>query len=526
MNKENIKLLYRSFDFKGKISFLFNSLQSVFADLFYGVIYFLIFEKLVKGKISLLSIFLIIGFVFVYFIFLVPFWGYCMERCRNIYFKNFSNIVFEKVFKYIGKAHSSEIVYLLQNDVNQCSNMASWSLVVLFQSIFSGIVSSIIIGRASLFIVLLLYALGIMPVFIDIVFSKYIKNKYAILRENIEHFRKNITEYSNNIIISKIYNISDEIEKDLLNSVYCLYKNELKLKTYGLLIEIINKLIYNFAFKFIIIVYGMKLVVDGKVSFGYFALSISMVEGIIFFLSYIGYYIKNLQKMLLSFDKVNKFLNYKDRNKNNIFNENEISEILFENVSFSYGDSRKILDNFNLKLKFPNNYLITGKNGKGKSTIFKLIFGYLNCNKGSIEFKYRENKNTQPIYVSQETLIFEGNLYDNLCLDEKFSTEEIKKALHCVKLDEWIQDTNYLENFKIENNGENISKGQKMRLTIANALLRNPQILFLDEPDSNLDKNTILEVFNLIKNNYSCNLVIITHKKENFDLDRFKLIEI
>lgn len=527
MNLNNFKLLYKSFDFIGKISFLFNTFQSVFADLFYGFIYFLIFERLVKGKISLLNIFILTLFVFIYFIFLVPFWGYYMEKCRNVYFENLSNLLFKKIFNVSKIIHSSESVFLLQNDVYQCSNMASWSLVVLFQAIFSGIASSFVIGSASLKMLFILYFLGIIPVFLDITFSKYIKCMYSRIRENVESFRKNLTEYSNNTIVANIYNISDKIELELLNSVSKIYKLEIKVKIYDFIIEIINKLIYNFGFKIVIIVYGMSLVISNSISFGYLILSFSMVEGIIFFLSYIGCYIKNLQRMLISFKKVNEFLLFDEGNISKTFEKKSVSKIEFSNIYFNYlGNKNFSIEDLNLNLEFPNNYLITGENGKGKSTILKLIFGYLKPKKGELKIKYYENYNSYPLYVSQDTLLFEGSIYENLCLDKKFSDLEIEKSLYCVKLDDWAKKLDGGLNFKIESGGSNISKGEKMRLTIAIALLRNPQILFLDEPDANLDKKTILIMFDRIQKNYSSNLVVVSHLKENFDLDKWKNINI
>lgn len=139
-----------------------------------------------------------------------------------------------------------------------------------------------------------------------------------------------------------------------------------------------------------------------------------------FLLSYTGEYISVIQKLFISISKVNTFL-YSERNsEKSKFVLKPISKVEFRDVFFKFFDSKEyLIDGLNLEFDFSNNYIICGKNGIGKSTIFKLIFGILKPDKGSINFKYCKLENSgNPIYVSQEPLIFSGTVRENIILNK------------------------------------------------------------------------------------------------------------
>ena len=85
------------------------------------------------------------------------------------------------------------------------------------------------------------------------------------------------------------------------------------------------------------------------------------------------------------------------------------------------------------------------------------------------------------------------------------------QALHCVSLSEWVKGLDAGLCFKIEESGNNISKGQKMRICIARALVQHPQLLILDEPDANLDKQTMKQLMDSIDRDYDCSIILVSH---------------
>ena len=125
-------------------------------------------------------------------------------------------------------------------------------------------------------------------------------------------------------------------------------------------------MVYKIGFKLVIIIYGMYLVSIGSINFGYLLLCFSMVEGIIFFLSYTGEYISVIQKLFISISKVNTFLYSKRNSEKSKFVLKPISKVEFRDVFFKFFDSKEyVIDGLNLEFDFSNNYIICGKNGIG-----------------------------------------------------------------------------------------------------------------------------------------------------------------
>lgn len=527
---KKINLVKNSFNLLSGISFLFNSFQSVFADFLFGILYFLIFEKLYYSKIDYPFLVLLTFLVFLYFVFLIPFWGYHMEKGVNVYNKNLTNLVFTTILNRNSDVHSSENITLIQHDVINDSKILGWDLVVLFQAILSGIISTIVIFNASYKMLLLLYILGLIAIISNLFFIKIIKKLYLCIRKNIELKIKYVSEYVNNLIIVNIYGLNESMESDILKVLGEVYKQKLRIKIYETITFFIDNMVYKIGFKLVIIIYGMYLVSIGSINFGYLLLCFSMVEGIIFFLSYTGEYISVIQKLFISISKVNTFLYSKINSEKSKFVLKPISKVEFRDVFFKFFDSKEyLIDGLNLEFDFSNNYIICGKNGIGKSTIFKLIFGILKPDKGSINFKYCKLENSgNPVYVSQEPLIFSGTVRENILLDKRnVSDDKIYKALQTVCLDNWVDSLDDGLDFYIDEKVSVLSKGEKMRLTIARALITNPQILFLDEPDANLDVETIKLIINNIKKLYKCKFMIISHlTKYNIYDEEFKIIEL
>ena len=165
---KKINLVTKSLNLLSGISFLFNSFQSVFADFLFGILYFLIFEKLYYTKIHYPLLMLLTFLVFLYFVFLIPFWGYHMEKGVNIYTKNLTNLVFKSILNRDNVVHSSENITLIQHDVINDSKILGWDLVVFFQAILSGIISTIVIFNASYKMLLFLYILGLIAIILNL----------------------------------------------------------------------------------------------------------------------------------------------------------------------------------------------------------------------------------------------------------------------------------------------------------------------------------------------------------------------
>ena len=176
----------------------------------------------------------------------------------------------------------------------------------------------------------------------------------------------------------------------------------------------------------------------------------------------------------------------------------EKGTISFKNVYFRYPDSdADVLENINFDVKQGQTIAFIGSTGSGKSTLINLIPRFYDCSDGVILINGQNVKDyTQNVlhemigYVPQKGILFSGSVKDNIKYgNENATDEEIAKAID-------ISQSNFIYNFPegldyhISQGGKNVSGGQKQRLSIARAIIKNPDILIFDDSFSALDYKT------------------------------------
>ena len=173
--------------------------------------------------------------------------------------------------------------------------------------------------------------------------------------------------------------------------------------------------------------------------------------------------------------------------------------ITFEKVNFNYNsNSRSILKNVNLNIYGGKMTSLVGYSGAGKSTILNLIPRFYDCTKGDIKIDNQSIKNKRlsslrdnVSLVSQETTLFDDTILNNIkYANLNANDEEIKEAAKLSFSEEFIKLLPNKYNTMIGENGIRLSGGEKQRLSIARAFLKNSKIILLDEATSSLDSET------------------------------------
>lgn len=173
-------------------------------------------------------------------------------------------------------------------------------------------------------------------------------------------------------------------------------------------------------------------------------------------------------------------------------------DIEFEDITFSYDKETKVFSNLNLKFEKGKVHALVGPSGVGKTTLIHLLFRLWNVNNGKIYLKGHdletiniENLRDQISIVSQNIFLLNDNIYNNIVLDNKsVSKEKLDKILRQADIYNFINSLPGKLNTMIGENGIKISGGEKQRISIARALLKNSSILIFDEATSMLDNET------------------------------------
>ena len=184
--------------------------------------------------------------------------------------------------------------------------------------------------------------------------------------------------------------------------------------------------------------------------------------------------------------------------KNPIKTNDIKGEVEFKNVHFGYDENKIIINDFSIDVKPGQRVAIVGPTGAGKTTIVKLLMRFYELNSGSIlvdghDIKEFTRDELRKVFgmVLQDTWLFNGSIMDNIRYGNlKATKQEVINASKLAHAHHFVRTLNEGYNTEINEEGSNISQGQKQLLTIARAILSDPKILILDEATSSVDTRT------------------------------------
>ncbi|MBS4462106.1 ABC transporter ATP-binding protein [Aerococcaceae bacterium zg-B36] len=197
----------------------------------------------------------------------------------------------------------------------------------------------------------------------------------------------------------------------------------------------------------------------------------------------------------------------------------ETQNTIFElkDLNFAY-DSNKILNQLNFTFEKNKKYAIIGKSGSGKSTLVDILTGKISNYSGSVLF-FNHEVNTlsntdifnKILYIDQNPHVFNDTIRNNLCLGDTYSDEQLITALKTVDLADLLSTLpNHLDTL-IGENGTTLSGGQLQRIALARGILRNQNIIILDESTSKLDSKTALQIEKQLIGNDNLSIIMISH---------------
>lgn len=203
--------------------------------------------------------------------------------------------------------------------------------------------------------------------------------------------------------------------------------------------------------------------------------------------------------------------------------------ITIDGLSFCYDEKKPILKDASFRFEKGKKYALIGPSGCGKSTLLKILLGWLPEYQGTIRFDGRDIREYTPeqlqqqmSYIEQNVFLFNASIRENITLDEDFTEEQLRKAIHDSALEnDLLSMPNGLDTL-VGEGGCNISGGQKQRVAIARALIHERSILLVDEGTSALDAQNADLVEKSLLANPNLTLILISHhlsdkRKAQFD---------
>ncbi len=287
-----------------------------------------------------------------------------------------------------------------------------------------------------------------------------------------------------------------------------------------------------------IVIAGVHLASEGEMTMGGIIASMMLNGRVVAPVSQIVGMIIRYDRTMLSLNNIDEIMNMEVERENKAYlsRPDLKGDIQLKDLSFSYkGQNFETLKNINLTIKEGEKVAILGKIGSGKSTLAKLIQNLYVPSKGSILIDQTDVRQIDPVdlrkvigVVPQEPFLFMGTIKDNITISEPFATdEEVLRASKIAGVHDFLGKHESGYDLIVGERGEGLSGGEIQSVTLARALITNPNILILDEPTNSMDRQTekafINRLGNIIKDE---TVILITHKTSILSLvDRIIILD-
>ncbi|AUN15071.1 MAG: ABC transporter ATP-binding protein [Paraclostridium sordellii] len=397
-----------------------------------------------------------------------------------------------------------EVLSKVTNDIDNISSTLQQSMTQLITSIVTivGVVIMMLtISPIMTLVTVLTIPLGIL--FVKPIISR--SQSYFIKQQNIiGNLNGHIEEVYTGHEIIKSFNREKKSIDTFRDINIKLYENAWKAQFMsGMMMPIMN-FVSNIGYVFVSVI-GAVLVTKGRIKIGDIQAFIQYTKQFSQPISQTANIANIIQSTVASAERIFELLDEKelipDIEKSRVI-KNPRGKVVFDHVKFGYREDKILIQDMNLEVNPGQKVAIVGPTGAGKTTLINLLLRFYELNGGKIliddiDIRDMRRSDLRKMFgmVLQDTWLFKGTIRENIAYGKENATkEEIENVARSANANHFIKTLPKGYDTIINEEGSNISQGQKQLLTIARAMISDPKILILDEATSSIDTRTELNI--------------------------------
>jgi len=421
--------------------------------------------------------------------------------------------------------NSGSIITKLTSDMAVAEQLFSDTIPTIVQSIVTIITVCmyiLTINKKLLFGVIICYPFVLFVTNIIakklVILAKRRRGKFDLLAETVG-------DCLSGIEIVRSYELLKTFEKRIDRVVDDILKNESSRNKYNSLSGTLQNLL-KWLPNVICSVVALITTINGEISVGELMAFIVVLNRIITPMSELPFIINDSKESKVSLERINEVMNFPEEESGDFHTTIEdlgVNAIELKNLSFSYDDNkdRRILNHCNITFEKGKTTAVVGTSGAGKTTLFKIICGFIKPIDGVLELYGHDFKQwnlmlarNQIAFVSQNIFLFPESIAENVAYGkENAAFEEIITACKMANIHDFIMSLPEQYNTVVGERGAKLSGGERQRLSIARAIMKKAPILLLDEPTSALDIGTEKMIQEAIDNiSLNSTVIIIAHR--------------
>lgn len=394
---------------------------------------------------------------------------------------------------------------------------------ILFKVIFVSAALFLLDARIAFLTLVLLTT----PLYLPKLIEKPLQAAQTAELQTVETALSRIQDWLSGFEIIKNFSVEQEIFQQFKAVNECSMQAMLHNATWKAVSQLLTALMSYLSY-FIILACSAWLVLTGDFSAGDFFVAIGMIDQLSYPLISLAEILRAFVSIRPTCRSMETFLAEQDHTVPSQILHAVEHTIQYQAVTFRYPDAaRPILQNRTFTLQKGKRYLLQGPSGCGKTTAVNLLLRYYDPSSGRITVDGRPLSSFDSTYacvtvVRQEAVLFHDSLRNNLTLYQNLPDEALLRALHSVGLERFANRAAL--DAVITENGANLSGGEKKRICLARALLRETDVLILDEPLANLDDATASQIEDLLLSIQGKILLIVSHQFTPEKVKRFDAV--